>query len=280
MKELEKINAQRRATTCSFWTWVAATLALATFNSTSYAEQPPAPCFPNPHAARDSALVRNRGDIRNLPEPLKKRIVRMADRPHSILPTQAFAEADKPSQLFEYYLIDTNEFQANIFTSVVPGINDAALPTAANQANCGLSSIGSVRVVLEPKQGLPTDPNNPKAFIDVFTDISGLFVINNESGCYEGWMIHDLAVAPVNAMPRRDGHAPFGAILLADAAILKRMGNGNNVPCNLFTIDGNSAHLPNATDHFPDRQSNVVPLYVSMGTYNTLQQSDTHPYWE
>jgi hypothetical protein len=82
----------------------------------------------------------------------------MADRPHSILPTQAFAEADKPSQLFEYYLLDTNEFQPDIFTSIVPGINDAALPTAANEANCGLSTIGSVRVVLEPKPGLPTDP--------------------------------------------------------------------------------------------------------------------------
>jgi len=153
-----------------------------------------APCFPNPRTARDSALIKNRGDIRNLPEPLKARIIRIADRPHSILPTQAFAEADKPSQLFKYYLLDTNEFQPNIFTSIVPGINDAALPTAANQANCGLSSIGSVRVVLEPKPGMPTDPNNPNAFIDVFTDISGLFVINNESGWYEGWMIHDITV--------------------------------------------------------------------------------------
>jgi hypothetical protein len=75
--------------------WLSILLGLAVLISTSYAEQPPAPCFPNPRAARDSALVRNRGDIRNLPEPLKERIVRMADRPHSILPTQAFAEADK-----------------------------------------------------------------------------------------------------------------------------------------------------------------------------------------
>ena len=177
MKELEKINAKRQAAIRTLWVWLTVILALATFNNTSYAEQPPAPCFPNPRAARDSALVRNRGDIRNLPEPLKERIVRMAGRPHSILPTQAFAEADKPSELFEYYLLDTKEFQPNIFTSIVPGINDAALPTAANQANCGLPSIGSVRVVLEPKPGLPTDPNNPKAFINVFTDISGLFVI-------------------------------------------------------------------------------------------------------
>jgi hypothetical protein len=93
-------------------------------------------------------------------------------------------------------------------------------------------------------------------------------------------MIHDLAVAPVNATARRDRHAQFGAILPADAAILKRMGNGNNLPGNVFTVDGNPAHFPSATDHFPDRQSNVVPLYVSMGTYNALQQSDAHAYWE
>jgi len=35
-------------------------------------------------------------------------------------------------------------------------------------------------VVLELKPGLPTNPNDPKAFLDVFTDISPLFVINNE----------------------------------------------------------------------------------------------------
>jgi len=58
----------------------------------------------------------------------------------------------------------------------------------------GVSTIGTVRVVLEPKPGLPTDPNDPHAFIDVFTDIDPLFVINNESGWYEGWMIHDLTV--------------------------------------------------------------------------------------
>ena len=32
----------------------------------------------------------------------------------------------------------------------------------------------------------------PRAFIDIFTDISGLFVIDNESGWYEGWLMWDL----------------------------------------------------------------------------------------
>jgi hypothetical protein len=261
-------------------TMLIALLAILTLGANrGYAEQPPSPCHPNPNADQDMAVVAARGDIASLPAPLKSQIVRIAGRPHSQLPTQAFNEADGASQLFQYYLLDTNGFEPNVFTTIFPGVNDHVQLTATG-ANCGLPTIGTVRVVLEPKPGLPTDPNDPRAFIDVFTDISGLFVINNESGWYEGWMIHDLAVAAVNMTARPDGHAQFGAILPADAAILKRMGNGNNVSGNVFTIDGNPAQFPSAADHFPDRQSNVVPLYVSMGTYNALQQSDAHAYWE
>src|SRR5207247_4200674 len=64
-------------------------------------------------------------------------------------------------------------------------------------------------VVLEPKPGKPTDPNDVRATIDVFTDISGLFVINNESGWYEAWLIHDLRVPGV-ALARSDESAQFG----------------------------------------------------------------------
>src|SRR5258705_4330128 len=66
------------------------------------------PCHPNPTADADVATVRNRGDIAQLPKPLKDRLLRLAARPHTYLPLQAFAEADGPSQLFQYYLIDTN----------------------------------------------------------------------------------------------------------------------------------------------------------------------------
>src|SRR5882762_9956780 len=72
------------------------------------AEQPPPPCHPNPMAAQDEATVRNRGDIVNLPMPLKDRLAQLANRPHSQLPTQAYAEADNSSQLFQYYLLDTS----------------------------------------------------------------------------------------------------------------------------------------------------------------------------
>jgi hypothetical protein len=139
--------------------------------------------------------------------------------------------------------------------------------------------VGTVRVVLEPKPGLPTDPNNPRAFIDVFTDISPLFVINNESGWYEGWMIHDLVV-PNAAPPHRDGHAQFGAITPEDAEELREMGQHHNVAGAIFTVDGNAVHFPSASDHFPDRQTNVVSIHESMGAYNAMQQSDVHSYWE
>lgn len=245
----------------------------------AFAEQPPAPCHPNPSATTDQNSVENRGDVVNLPRPLKDTLGRLANRPHSVLPLQVFAEADNSSQLFQYYLLDTNGFQPNVFTTLFPGVNDHVQLTATG-GNCGLPTVGSVRVVLEPKPGLPTDPNNPRAFIDVFTDISPLFVINNESGWYEGWMIHDMTVPQVNSVPRKDGHAQFGAILPADAAILQSMGSHNNVSGAIFTVDGEPPRLPSASDHFPDVQSNTVPIYLSMGAYNCLQQSDCHAYWE
>jgi hypothetical protein len=176
-------------------------------------------------------------------------------------------------------LLDTNGFEPNVFTHIFQGVNDNVQLTATGP-NCGLPTIGVVRIALEPKPGLPTDPNDPRAFNDVFTDVDGLFVINNESGWYEGWMIHDLTVAPVNPMPRKDGHAQFGTILPKDAEILEDMGNGNNVPTHTFTLDGRAPHEPSASDHFPDRQTNLVPVQVSMGAWNSLQQSDAHAYWE
>src|SRR6185436_14569186 len=187
--------------------------------------------------------VLNRQDVRKLPDPLKNRLGKLARRPHTYLPMPAFAEADKSSKLFQYYLLDSDDFQPNIFTAIIPGINDHAIPTAANAANGQLPTLGAVRVVLEPKPGLPTDPEDVEAFIDVFTDISGLFVINNESGWYEGWMIHNLVV-PTVAPPRPDGHAQFGTMTAADAIAIGSLGKHHNVHGQLFTIDGNDVRLP------------------------------------
>jgi hypothetical protein len=239
---------------------------------------PPRPCHPNTHAAQDAQTVRERGDIKNLPEALRQQLVTIGTRPHSTLPIQAYAEADDRSLLVQYYLLDTNGFEPNVFTKLFPGVNDEVQLTATG-IDCGIPSIGAVRQVVEPKEDLPTDPNDPGAFIDVFTDLHGLFVINNESGWYEGWMIHDLLVPDV-AATRPDGHAQFGKITRADDQALAGMGDGHNRPGRVFTMDGRAVHLPNAQDHFPDRQTNVVPIQLSMGAFNCLQQGDCHNYWE
>jgi hypothetical protein len=219
--------------------------------------------------------IKSRGDIKLLPAPLQGRLVELAGRPHSLLPLTVFSEADESSQLFGYYLLDTTGFQPNVFTSLVPGINDnGVIPTGANFPNGGLPTVGAVRMTLEPKPGLPTDPDDPRAFIDIFTDISGLFVINNESGWYEGWLMWDLRVPRV-APPLLDGRAAFGTMTPADAAALAARGTGNNVPGNFFTLDGNAPRFSSAV--IP---GNTVGLPVSIGTFNAQQQSDVHAYWE
>ena len=238
----------------------------------------PPPCHPNSQAQHDMTSVANRGDVKSLPLPLRQQLVRIAGRPHSVLPVQALSESDHPDQLFQYYLLDTHNFEPNVFTARFPGVNDEAQLTATG-ANCGIPTIGAVRLVVEPKPDLPADPNDVRAFIDIFTDLDPLFVINNESGWYEGWMIHDLRVAPP-APPRDDRHAQFGKILQEDADRLRQMGTGNDVTGNLFTTDGNAVRFPSESDHFPDIHGNLVPIYLSMGAYNALQQSDVHSYWE
>jgi hypothetical protein len=265
------------------------------FVSTTCSAPMPIPPLTNPdtgvtcHPSSCTANFCSRGDIAPLgrtgaTQALQDRLATLDCSPHSIPPLQIFAEADPTmggkSQLFQYYLLDSAGFQPSVFTTSIPGLNDMAMKTVWG-ANCNLATIGSVRLALEPKPGLPHDPDDIRAFIDVFTDIRGLFVINNESGWYEGWMIHDLKVADV-AEPKacgKDGTPPFGMITAEDAKLLAKMGP-NNVPGNVFTVDGQSPHLPSPSDHFPDRVTNVVPIQLSMGAYNALQQSDAHNYWE
>jgi hypothetical protein len=55
-----------------------------------------------------------------------------------------------------------------------------------------------------------------------------------------------------------------------DAAAITRLGTGNDVPGNIFSTDG----LPTPTP------KNRVKIYLSMGAWNALQQSDAHSYWE
>src|SRR5215813_3082736 len=94
--------------------------------ATSPFQQPPPPCHPNTNAGTDVATVFHRDDVVHLPEPLKELLLELALRPHTMLPLPVYAEADQPSQLFQYYLLDTHGFQPNVFTSLIPGVNDKA----------------------------------------------------------------------------------------------------------------------------------------------------------
>ena len=79
-------------------THLAAALGLGFMAMSSVcAQQPPPPCHTNPHAAEDKERIHNRGDIRHLPDALQDLLENLAVRPHSVLPVQARAEADKPS---------------------------------------------------------------------------------------------------------------------------------------------------------------------------------------
>jgi hypothetical protein len=135
------------------------------------AEQPPSPCHPNPNAAADRSTVATRGDVINLPGPLKDRLIQLADRPHNYLPLQVFAEADGASQLFQYHPLDTTGFEPNIFNTIFPG---GKRPRAADRHRGQLRlANGRRRAPGAGAQARATDrSNNPRAFNDVFTDIS------------------------------------------------------------------------------------------------------------
>src|SRR5882724_7460895 len=91
-----EVNCKSAAGTIA-WTFLLAILGLVAVSARQgYAEQPPPPCHPNPRAPVDMVTVANRDDVRQLPAPLKQRLVQLAGRPHSVLPVQAFNEADKP----------------------------------------------------------------------------------------------------------------------------------------------------------------------------------------
>ena len=120
----------RLAGLCSVST-VAVLAIFAIFAINARAEQPPAPCHPNPTADADETAVRSRGDVVNLPGPLQDRLAQLANRPHTYLPLQVFNEADGASQLFQYYLLGTTGFEPNVFTAIIPGVNDGNVQLTA-----------------------------------------------------------------------------------------------------------------------------------------------------
>ena len=67
-----------------------------------------------------------------------------------MLPGQAAAQADRPSQLFQYGPSDTRGFEPDVFTGRFHGANDQVRLTATG-FDCGSSTIGAMRVVVEPQ---------------------------------------------------------------------------------------------------------------------------------
>ena len=84
-----------------------------------------------------------RGDIRHLPAPLKHRLILLDHRPSTFGPMTAFSEAPKPSNLFQYYLLDTKHFQPDVFTTTIKGIR-TCLPVGSTPG-----SIQSILIVCE-----------------------------------------------------------------------------------------------------------------------------------
>ena len=82
------------------------------------------------------------------PESWQDRLAQLANRPHTYLPLQVFNEADNPSQLFQYYLLDTTGFEPKVFTTIFPGVNDHVQLSVTGQA-------GEIRVRGPRNAGLP-----------------------------------------------------------------------------------------------------------------------------
>ena len=185
-----------------------------------------------------------RGDIAPLAThpvtgPLLSRLLTLDCSPHSI-PAAPGLRRGGPHRQPRACCSSTTCSTARVFSPACsrprsPGINDdPSTQKTVWGANCNLSTIGSVRIALEPKPDLPTDPDDPRAFIDIFTDIRGLFVINNESGWYEGWMIHDLRVAPIAGSTTRRATPRSARSPPRTPRSCATMGTGNNVAGTLL----------------------------------------------
>ena len=97
------------------------------------AEQPPPPCHPNPTAAADEATVRSRGDVANLPGPLQDRLAQLANRPHTDLPLQAFADAERAG--FELFADPLRLTPQDKLVAIVRKSQDLALAGAGGEEN-------------------------------------------------------------------------------------------------------------------------------------------------
>ncbi len=93
-------------------------LAILSLAMTTYAaevfDQPQPPCHPNPNAAQDMAALSARGDIVNLPQPLKDRLLRLAGRPHTYLPLQTGRDGKEVRTVFPVDLARIDQPQISL----------------------------------------------------------------------------------------------------------------------------------------------------------------------
>jgi len=158
----------------------------------------------------------------------------------------------------------------------VTGAETAGCPRSAAVRGCGWN----------PKPGLPTDPNNPAAPSSTYLPTSTRCLSStNESGWYEGWMIHDLTVPQVNANASRRRPCAVWAPIL-QAGCRRSEGNGEwgiISRANIFTMDGNAVHFPSRVRIISPRCSDqrCPDLREQWGALQTPCNSrDVHSYWE
>jgi hypothetical protein len=147
-------------------------------------------------------------------------------------------------------------------------------------------AIGTVRAIVEvPARGHP-DLGDPETKVDYFTDVCGVQPVQSESGWYEGWLVHDLKVPPVADAQGRPiqiapgaGSVTTSLITQADADRLAEMGEGENVPGQLFTVDGLPPKNGTLGQTTSGGEANVLSVFVSLGTWNALRGEDAHAYF-
>ena len=196
------------------------------------------------------------------------------NKEHTYKPQNPFA-GEAADELVRYAVLTNDHFQPNVFTRKIPGLNDTAEDTAANE-----NSIGLARMVVLEKDGVPTDANDPRSHIGVYVDVSGLKTIKAEAGWYEATMMYTTQIPPV-AQARPDGRAQYGHMTPEDHAIMASQGEGyNGVIGHVFTKGGVQPRYPGYNDVWPADVNNLVTFPVTAGSFNALQGNDAHHYFE
>ena len=119
------------------------------------------------------------------------------------LPLTVFSEADEPSQLFGYYLLDTTGFPPNVFTSIVPGINDNGVIRRARTSQRWTSDGGS-GARDAGAEAWPPDGSRQSARVHRHVHRHlGPVRHQQRVGLVQRWMLHDLRVPSCLGATRR-----------------------------------------------------------------------------